>query len=91
MGQAAYQFMAGLITMGYLIAGLFFLRFWARTRDSLFACFAAAFWLMAATQGLLAVANVMEEERSSWIYVLRVAAFGLIIAAVLVKNGSSRR
>lgn len=80
-----YQFVAGLITMGHLIAGLFFLRFWFRTRDGLFAAFAIAFWLLAANQALLASANIIDEERSS-IYLLRVAAFAIIIAAVIRKN-----
>ena len=84
-----YQFVAGLIAMGHLIAGLFFLRFWTRTKDSLFAIFAVAFWLLAANQILLAAVNVTNEE-ASWIYLLRVAAFGLIIAAVIRKNSGAR-
>lgn len=90
MGLAAYQFVAGLVTMGYVMAGLFFLRFWKRTGDGLFAAFAAAFWLLAATQALLAAAKVVLEEQS-WIYLLRVAAFAIIIAAVIAKNRSSER
>lgn len=84
-----YQFVAGLITMGHLVAGLFFLRFWSRTRDALFAAFAIAFWLLAANQALLAGANIVDEERSS-IYLLRVAAFAIIIAAVILKNRPTR-
>jgi hypothetical protein len=41
---------AGALAMGFLIAGLFFLKFWRRTGDGLFLAFAAAF-------GLLAVGN----------------------------------
>lgn len=84
-----YQFVAGLITMGHLVAGLFFLRFWSRTRDGLFAAFAIAFWLLAANQALLASVNIVDEERSS-IYLLRVAAFAIIIAAVILKNRPTR-
>jgi hypothetical protein len=29
------NFLSGALTMGFLIAGLFFLRFWKRTRDGL--------------------------------------------------------
>lgn len=88
--MVSYQFLAGLIAMGQIVAGLFFLRFWTRTRDRLFLAFAAAFWLLAANQTLLALTDVVIEERS-WIYLLRVAAFLLIIAAVIAKNGKSRR
>jgi hypothetical protein len=80
-----FQFTSGLITMGFLVAGLFFARFWSRTGDFLFAAFALAFWLLALNQGILAVADIPLEERS-WIYLLRLAAFSLIIAAVIAKN-----
>lgn len=83
------QFVWGLITMGYLVAGLFFLRFWWRTRDLLFGAFAAAFWLLALNQGLVAVAGLPREEQS-WVYVLRLVAFLIIIAAVIEKNARRR-
>jgi hypothetical protein len=88
--MVTYEFLAGLIAMGELIAGLFFLRFWTRTRYWLFLAFAVAFWLLALNQALLAITNVVLEERS-WIYLLRVAAFLLIIVAVIRKNGERRR
>jgi len=40
-------FVSGLIAMGFAVAGLFFLSFWRRTRDTLFVAFAVAFWLLA--------------------------------------------
>jgi hypothetical protein len=78
-------FVWGLITMGYLIAGLFFLRFWSRTDDLLFGAFALAFWLLAANQGLVALSGSPREEHS-WFYLLRLIAFLVIIAAVINKN-----
>lgn len=80
-----FAFVSGLITMGFLIAGLFFLRFWRRTGDVLFAAFAAAFWLLAANQTLLVLADIPAEEKT-WFYLLRLAAFALIIAAITFKN-----
>ena len=88
MSATVSQFISGLITMGFLVAGLFFLRFWARTRDLLFAAFTGAFWLLAANQALVAIIDAPREERS-WIYLLRVAAFAMIIAAVVWKNRRS--
>ncbi len=38
-----HDFLAGLVTAGFLISGLFFFRFWHRTRDGLFLAFALAF------------------------------------------------
>jgi hypothetical protein len=78
-------FVWGLITMGYLIAGLFFLRFWSRTHDLLFGAFALAFWLLAVNQGLVALSDSPREEHS-WFYLLRLIAFLVIIAAVINKN-----
>lgn len=84
------NFIAGMIATGYLIAGLFFLRFWARTRDGLFAIFACAFWLLAANQALVALAGIPREEQS-WIYLLRLAGFILIIAGIVAKNVRGKR
>lgn len=82
-------FVAGLIAMGYTIGGFFFLRFWTRTRDSLFAVFAAAFWLMALNQALPVLLGIPREDQSG-IYLLRLGAFILIIGAVLRKNLQGR-
>jgi len=84
-----YGFVGGLIAMGYAVAGMFFLRFWSRTRDGLFGAFAVAFWLMALNQALVVILNIPREEQS-WIYLLRLAAFVLIIVAILKKNLGGR-
>ena len=82
-------FTSGMITAGELIAGLFFLKFWSRSGDSLFISFAVAFWLLALNQFLLASGGVPREELS-WIYLLRLAAFILIAVAIVQKNASRR-
>ena len=84
-----YDFLSGAIVMGFLVAGLFFLRFWTRTRESLFIAFALAFWLLGLMQALLVFANIPDEERS-WLYLLRLAAFVLILASIANKNRSQR-
>jgi hypothetical protein len=83
-----FAFGSGLITMGFVIAGVFFLRFWFRTRDRLFAMFAAAFWLLALNQALVALSGLAREEQT-WFYLLRVAAFALILVAIGMKNAKS--
>jgi hypothetical protein len=80
-----FDFVSGLITMGFLVSGMFFLRYWTRTRDILFAAFAVAFWMLAANQAFLAFVRIPLEERS-WLYLLRLGAFVLILAAIAVKN-----
>ena len=82
------DFLSGAVTFGFLLSGLFFLRFWKRTHDPLFLAFAAAFFLLGVGQGLLALANIPVEERS-WLYLFRLVAFALILIAIVRKN--SRR
>jgi hypothetical protein len=76
---------SGLLTAGFLVAALFFLKFYARTRDALFIAFAVAFALFAAEQALLALGGLDREERT-WFYLLRFAGFLLIIVGILAKN-----
>lgn len=78
-------FLAGAITIGLLIAGLFFLRFWRRTGDSLFLAFSIAFGLLGLAQLVIAMVNVYFED-SSAAYLIRLAAFAVIIAAIGRKN-----
>lgn len=82
-------FLSGMVTAGFMLAGLFFARFWTRSRDPLFAAFAAAFWLLAANQCLLVLAGIPREELS-WTYLLRLAAFTLIAVAIIHKNARRR-
>lgn len=79
------HFLTGAVTFGYLLAGLFFLRFWRRTGDELFLAFAVAFALLGMAQGAIMLANNYLEERS-WAYLPRLAAFALIILAIGRKN-----
>jgi hypothetical protein len=83
------DFISGMTTLGYLLAGLFFLKFWSQSRDSLFAIFAVAFWLLAANQALLKILELPREE-GSWVYLLRLAAFALIVVAIVHKNLTGR-
>ncbi len=79
------DFLAGAVTFGFALCALFLLRFWRRTGDPLFLTFAAAFFLLGLGQALLTLADVPAEERS-WLYLIRLAAFALILLAILRKN-----
>ena len=82
---AEAAFAAGLATMGFAIAALFFLKFWRQTGDRLFMTFALAFVLMALNTGLPALLDVPKEEQSPY-FLLRLAAFLLLIIAIIGKN-----
>ncbi len=80
-----FALLNGMTTMGFLIAALFFLRFWRRTDDLLFATFSVAFLLLALNQVLIGL-SVMPREDESLLYLPRRAAFALLIVAIVWKN-----
>jgi hypothetical protein len=83
------DFLGGAIAMGFACAALMFLGFWRRSREGLFLAFAGSFALLALNQALLALTRIPVEERS-WLYLLRLAAFLLIIVAIWRHNRSNR-
>ena len=83
------DFLGGAIGMGFAIAALFFLKFWRRTREGLFLAFSGSFLLLAVNQALLTLSGIPVEERS-WLYLLRLAAFLLILAALWWQNRRGR-
>jgi uncharacterized membrane protein len=82
------HFISGAIVMGYWVAGLYFLRFWRRSRDRLFVVFGAAFWLLGLQRLALATHPEWNDEYGS-IYVLRLLAFLMILGAIIDKNRTS--
>lgn len=84
------DFLGGATSMGFAIAALLFLKFWQRTREGLFLAFSAAFLLLGTNQALLTLTRIPLEERSS-LYLIRLAAFTLIIGALWWQNRKSRR
>lgn len=84
------DFLNGVATAGALGVGLFFFRLWQETRDRFFALFGSAFWMLALTWLALVWAEPASEDRH-YFYLGRLAAFLLIIAAIVDKNRSSGR
>jgi amino acid transporter len=84
------HFAAGAIVMGYFVAGVFFLRYWRDTRDRLFLVFAVAFWMLGVQRALINLIDIRAEDQAIF-YLLRLAAFLLIIWAVVDKNLVRRR
>lgn len=81
------NFLHGGVTICFLAAGLFFFRFWRDTLDRLFLMFALSFWLQAVVRVSLAV---VETEDRVFFYALRLLAYGLILAAIVMKNTELR-
>jgi hypothetical protein len=82
-------FLFGMITMGYLLAALFFAKFWRGTRDPLFASFSVAFGLLAVNQAIPTLIAVPREELTLT-YLLRLGAFALIAIAIIYKNATGK-
>lgn len=79
------DFLAGAVTVGFLVAAGFFVRYWRRTAERLFLIFAVAFAILALNQLLASLLRVVSEP-DSFVYALRVLAFALILVAIVDKN-----
>jgi len=78
-------FLLGVIATSSFAAGAFFLKFWRRSRDRFFLAFTVYF----VTEGAIRVAHLFfakPNEASPWVYVIRLIALLLILAAILSKN-----
>jgi hypothetical protein len=78
------DFLSGMVTAGYLVAALFFFRFWKRTKEPLFVTFSISFVLFAAGQfGSLWLGP---HDDNTWIFLLRLAGFVLLLVGIIRKN-----
>jgi uncharacterized membrane protein HdeD (DUF308 family) len=78
-------FLLGVIATSSLTAGVFFLRFWKKTRDRLFLAFATFFFVEAVNRVVLLYFE-RPNEGSAWIYLVRFFALLVLLAAILEKN-----
>lgn len=78
-------FLSGMIAAGYLISALFFLRFWRRTGDSLFAIFGLSFMLFAISQSLSVSFDFLHDDKTV-VFILRFIGFGLLVVGIARKN-----
>lgn len=78
-------YLSGILTLGYVVAATFFLKFWRTTRERLFGWFAASFFLLAIQRTLLTGFGAWG-ERETWIYALRLLAFVVLIIGIVEKN-----
>lgn len=79
----------GAIALGFVVAGLFFLRFWRETHDRLFLLFGLAFFILAVNRVGLVLA-LQHEMNPRGLYWVRFLAFSLILLAIGDKNRSRK-
>jgi hypothetical protein len=78
-------FLLGVIAIASLTAGMFFLRFWKKTHDRLFLAFAIFFFTEMGTRITL-LDFARPNEGSPWIYLIRLVALIVLLAAIVAKN-----
>jgi hypothetical protein len=82
------DFVSGATMLASLAVALFFLRFWRETGDRLFGIFSLAFAVFAANRLLLTILDESSEGRT-YVYLVRLGAFVLILLAIVDKNRST--
>jgi hypothetical protein len=86
--SSAHLFLDGVMLAMFLVIALFQLRFWRNSRDRIFLFFAIAFLVLAANR--VALALVQASETQTYLYVVRLVAFCIILFAIFDKNKRSK-
>lgn len=89
----AAEFLNGISLATFTAAGIFFLKFWKASRDRFFLLFCIACWSLALERFALFIFHDAQHslrsaltEATSWVYLLRLLAFALILAAIIDRN-----
>jgi hypothetical protein len=85
----ANAFISGATFVTCFAIALFFLRFWQHSGDRLFAMFALAFAVFGVNRLILVLLGD-DDENTTYVYLVRLAAFVLILIAIADKNRRDR-
>lgn len=90
--------LAGIAIATFAASGVFFFKFWTASRDRFYMLFAASCGLLALERiVLMSLSSAQNGVRSelteavSWVYLIRLLAFIIILIAVIDKNKRSNR
>jgi hypothetical protein len=83
-------FLLGVIVLASFIASVFFVKFWRKTRDTLFLAFAISFSIEGINR-LSFLGLERPNEGHPTIYLVRLIAFLIILVAILWKNYGAGR
>lgn len=84
----SYSFLSGAIMMSCFVIGLFFVKFWQKSRDQLFLYFATSFWLLTLERIVLGSLGNLHEI-SPVIYLIRLCAFVVLLIGIVRKNSEA--
>jgi len=90
MNNITEGFLLGIICTCSVLAGLFFLKFWRHTRDSLFLAFGIAFLVEGVNRAVL-VDLPAPHQGHPLTYVVRLLAALILLAGILHNNYRSAR
>lgn len=82
------DFILGMVSIGFFVAALFFVRFYRETGDRFFLWFTVSFLIMSVNQVALQVFGETQEFFTA-LYIVRLVAFIIILVAIVDKNRSS--
>jgi Ca2+/Na+ antiporter len=85
-----YDFLTGVIAISCFVASLFFSRFWRQSRERLFIYFAVSFLLLGINR--LTLIYVPESlEPYTWLYLVRLLAFVVLLVGILEANRQGKK
>jgi hypothetical protein len=94
----ATLFFSGIAMATFGASGVFFLKFWKASHDRFFLFFAVACWLLSFERvvslfvnGTLSDVSPAELDASSWVYLIRLLAFAMILIAIVEKNRKAKK
>lgn len=79
------ELLSGILIAEYAAIALFFLRFWKTAGDRLFLMFSGAFAVLAVQRLVIALTREILEQQAP-LYLLRLAAFVVIVVAIVDRN-----
>jgi hypothetical protein len=89
------EFLSGFGMACFAACSIFFFKFYRMSRDRFYLLFCMAFLLLATERAVLllvpkvvVVSDTPVTEGRSWVYLMRLAAFVMILAAIIYKNRS---
>lgn len=77
--------LSGALIAEYAAIALFFAKFWSKSRDRLFLMFSGVFVVLAVQRLAIAMTQEILEQQAP-LYLMRLAAFVVIIVAIVDRN-----
>jgi hypothetical protein len=98
LGNSMIEFLSGIFMTTFAACGLIFLKLWMTSKDRFYLLFSAACGLIAIERVVLFLTETTNTsirtpftESMSWVYLIRLLAFLLILFAIFEKNRRAKK